>query len=481
MIQNTDPYKYLIFQRQDLYNHVIHLLESSHPTHPSQIDRTLHLVSKLFALYEREVHNEKLSPSLRIIACAYHEHLVLSLKKYGLNNIDNRTFSKIKRFMGFETPINTKILNAYFKHKLKLLNLEKITHPLIGRLKHSRIRKLKKLVRHNKKRRDEILHSHNKKSTKKIENKLIQELQDSSNIINRRVNIFYAKALAETETAIPYLEGLNFSQTLASFIEDVKQSDLESSRKQALTEELSFAQQLADDTSHIRKLHTDPTALQSAQTLLSQCSQKIIKRLRSLNVGNSVTIPVGTENHGFLCIAKKEKNGLFSFIIKNTGIGSPTPKDIRRSHLTQDVVYTDVSLDNLSDSFIRYLLAFTVKTTKIRVVTAYIDAKLKKFLGSNKKLGDHLYPKQTKGTCTVSVLFSWLEDRLGKREFLHFKSKVVETSAKSLADHFSRTRRLTVAEATLGTRDRARIALLSQQIIIEARQAAARARAAAAA
>lgn len=260
-------------------------------------------------------------------------------------------------------------------------------------------------------------------------------------------DIFYVNKL--------FIEQLEKFKGLCCKLEELNQID-------QVIQDLSYldkAQFVVDVTYlHVLKARFGFLGSAIADSLLERLIVDFYSKIEQMPIGSHLLLPGGytgklnqvvirdkkepqSFGHRVLYEVKKELEGTYSFRIINTGEGVGHLNALKTIFgiKIQDLAYTNLSIKDLSSSFIRQLLKYQITTTGPKLgassmskVNTYIHKRLKK--GANQTYQGKKHRLQRKGVCTVKSLSSWLHGELEEPLYWRFKTFIAEEHLKSLQE-----------------------------------------------
>lgn len=273
--------------------------------------------------------------------------------------------------------------------------------------------------------------------------------QLESNYIKNPIHLmrrFYMKVL-ETEDINSFrnfeLDGYTQSGALYSYLEDLKKyreqmiaQNLSPSKKlNILINEIEFAYKISLTN---RVNPNNNTALKIKDSIIDEIHQRIVELPTSNSIGGPcVLIPGGHKRHGVMYKIEKEQNGTFSFTIINTGessdlnyLSSAWGILTKNRLIVQDIVYKNLTKNDLSEGFILNLL-----NEKLHPNMESINNMLHEyFMRSHEVEWEYgrKHNAQLKGSCAFKNVSSVIHEKLGDREYNPFKTFVTQREINAL-------------------------------------------------
>lgn len=229
----------------------------------------------------------------------------------------------------------------------------------------------------------------------------------------------------------------------------------------ALTTSGELINQILSYVNHLRESGMPVPAILEKATLELQFSydvnseklykkpiaDKIIQQIKALKdkgmTDNSqVILQGGTSRHGILYVIEPSKDGkTFSFNVINTGEGIIYDETLKKNKpTTTDIVYTDLTLDQLTSDFFKQITEMAMNESDIKKVLDFIDKSLRNPIKNNKAKG-RTHFVQKKGTCALKCLTSWLHERLGEH-YYPFKEFASKQALENLQEGFKEVERM---------------------------------------
>jgi hypothetical protein len=151
------------------------------------------------------------------------------------------------------------------------------------------------------------------------------------------------------------------------------------------------------------------------------------------NSSGSIVLSGGCKRHAVLYQIKKNDSGTYDFSIINTGNGATIILSKKGyGFKSQDVVYTGLTLNELSEQFFFELLNIKMTANDMKEVFKFLDSSLLNH--SAKKVGGMERVLQKKGTCTFRRIMEWLKTELGKELFREFKLFMLERAIQRVEE-----------------------------------------------
>jgi len=233
------------------------------------------------------------------------------------------------------------------------------------------------------------------------------------------------------------LQGYTFADALRSISIDL---DLFSQMKQeSLTQ--NDAERLGQVKDHLEFAYkVKPSVLRGEEKIeirLKNNAEQIHSKLTSYAEqkeisSGSIVIPGGHATHAFLYQIKKNDSGTYDFSIINTGDGATIILSKKYGFKSQDVVYTGLTLNELSEQFFFELLNLYETAIDMEEVFKFLDSSLLNH--SAKKVGGMERSIQKKGTCTFKCIMEWIKTELGKELFREFKLFMLERAIQRVEE-----------------------------------------------
>lgn len=247
--------------------------------------------------------------------------------------------------------------------------------------------------------------------------------------------LYFHKVLDSRPVEIRWhlLQGCSQNRAIGSILEDLDafsqlkqgsltQNDAERLRGAMINLQFAF---------EVRAPYEDARGKEQEELALKKGAQQI--HIKLTEHSESIVVAGGFTKHAVLYQIKKTDSGTYDLSIINTGDGASTVLRITKkgcSFKSQDVVYTGLTLDDLSESFFLKLLHKKETANNMEEVYEFLDNTLlnhsaKKVKGTDRCL-------QKKGTCTVKCILEWLKTELGKDLFQDFSSLMFERALQSV-------------------------------------------------
>lgn len=245
--------------------------------------------------------------------------------------------------------------------------------------------------------------------------------------------LLYHKVLNK-KTFRKNLEGLFRSDALKSMIQDLREfaATLPYTHLTLfnLICELSFAYSVAVTIEQEEFLTILPFSPKSG--LLDKAAKEIVERIHLLpqwpdSQNHAVLIPGGTREHAVMYRVTRAQNGLYYFNLVNTGEGSHSCmiSSAKNEVLIRDLMYKDLTKEQLSQKFIHSLLFKANTATKMEEVNEFIHKELSISNGSNVSLG-RPHQGQKKGICAIKCILALFSYELGGDQHRRFKVRITE-------------------------------------------------------
>lgn len=142
---------------------------------------------------------------------------------------------------------------------------------------------------------------------------------------------------------------------------------------------------------------------------------------------HSLIIPFGYTIHATVCKISLLPNGKFEVrVINTTPLVNPIVKESKQKEKVADIVYTDLTLEDLSSSNLQQMMNTVDVSSSMDQTYNIMDAALLQRTG--KKVTGQARYMQLKGTCLNRSALVWLREALGNKLFREAHAQMTETS-----------------------------------------------------
>lgn len=218
------------------------------------------------------------------------------------------------------------------------------------------------------------------------------------------------------------LDGLYGKEALSSIIEDLScffEINKKTEMDQFITDLQIALESHSMERDAVKKIH---------QKLKNYSEQKEI-------TSEFIVINGGFYGHGILYQIKKNNSETFDLSLINTGNGAIVineSKEGKISSKSQDVVYTGLKIEELSESLFQELIRKKDSAKNMNEIYEFLDQSLLK--QSAKKIGGHKRSRQNRGTCALKPILELLKTELGKDLYRDFNLFMIERALNSVEE-----------------------------------------------